>query len=109
MCIQIRIDVTPTVKFASFIEKWRNCISRDIDLEHTLLQLECTADAWLMKEVCEVWNVSQYCELTGDTTVLHLTAEVPLSHTLSTISEVFLVDMEVCEVLNCHQMAMYGN
>ncbi|PNF21627.1 hypothetical protein B7P43_G11266 [Cryptotermes secundus] len=52
-----------------------------------LCELECIANAWLTKEVCEVWNVSRYCELTGDINLLHLVAEVPISHTLPTTSE----------------------
>jgi hypothetical protein len=40
--------------------------------------------------VCDVWNVPSYCGITSDNTVLHLDAEVPMSHTAQTDSEVCL-------------------
>jgi hypothetical protein len=48
-----------------------------------------------MKEVCEVWNVSLYCDLTTDNNLLQLAAEVPMSHTLQTTSEVCLLSVVI--------------
>jgi hypothetical protein len=60
-----------------------------------------------------VWNVSRYCELTGDSNLLQLAAEVPMSHTLPTTSEVCLFSdvnsVRVCKLLSNHQMTVYGN
>jgi len=55
-----------------------------------LLQLDCTADALFMKEVCGVWDISSYCGITSDNNSLQFDAEVPLRHTLQLQSKVCL-------------------